>query len=203
MASWILATQVAQWSTFIFVTLDARTQPRMIPLLVGALFTQGRSTVSRWIAAAGVGADFRRYYYALGSLGRKTPSVATMIWHVIQRVVPLPPRIVLALDDTLTKRRGPKVEGAGVHHNPPPGPADANLALWTRMGHDRPGVAASTVGTDRPATVVEVVCPSEGSGEGPSGVPLELSDQTGTGGRVGGVVCGAAVQPSASAVGGC
>jgi hypothetical protein len=32
-------------------------------------------------------------------------------------------RAVFALDDTVTKRYGPHVEGAGVHHNPTPGPA--------------------------------------------------------------------------------
>jgi hypothetical protein len=30
-------------------------------------------------------------------------------------VVPLPERILLAIDDTLTKRYGPHVEGAGRH----------------------------------------------------------------------------------------
>jgi hypothetical protein len=32
-------------------------------------------------------------------------------------------RLVFALDDTVTKRYGPHVEGAGVHRNPTPGPA--------------------------------------------------------------------------------
>jgi hypothetical protein len=31
-------------------------------------------------------------------------------------------RMLLALDDTPTQRYGPLVEGAGVHHNPTPGP---------------------------------------------------------------------------------
>jgi hypothetical protein len=34
-------------------------------------------------------------------------------------------RILLAIDDTPTKRYGPEVEGAGIHHNPTPGPAGA------------------------------------------------------------------------------
>jgi hypothetical protein len=33
-------------------------------------------------------------------------------------------RLLFALDDTPTKRYGPQVEGAGIHHNPTPGPAD-------------------------------------------------------------------------------
>ena len=32
-------------------------------------------------------------------------------------------RLTLALDDTPTRRYGPHVQGAGIHHNPAPGPA--------------------------------------------------------------------------------
>lgn len=39
------------------------------------------------------------------------------------RTLPLPERLLLVIDDSPTKRYGPKVEGAGVHHNPTPGPA--------------------------------------------------------------------------------
>ena len=34
-------------------------------------------------------------------------------------------RLVFAIDDTPTSRYGPWVEGAGVHHNPTPGPANS------------------------------------------------------------------------------
>ncbi len=52
------------------------------------------------------------------------------------RVVPLPERILLVLDDTPTKRYGPKVEGADVHHNPTPGPADQEFLyghVWVTL----------------------------------------------------------------------
>jgi hypothetical protein len=96
--------------------------------VVGALFAQGRRTVSRWIVAADVGARFQRYYYALGSLGRKAGSIALRLLSLVQCVLPVPGRVLLAVDDTLTKRYGPKVEGAGIHHNPTPGPANAKHA---------------------------------------------------------------------------
>jgi hypothetical protein len=35
----------------------------------------------------------------------------------------LPERVLLVIDDSPTKRYGPQVEGADVHHNPTPGPA--------------------------------------------------------------------------------
>jgi hypothetical protein len=43
---------------------------------------------------------------------------------MVEHQLPLGKRLVFALDDTPTKRYGPKVEGAGIHHNPTPGPAD-------------------------------------------------------------------------------
>jgi hypothetical protein len=36
-------------------------------------------------------------------------------------------RILMAIDDPPSKRYGPKVEGAGIHHNRTPGPADAKF----------------------------------------------------------------------------
>ena len=136
MATWNLTAELLAWLPSLLMTLDARTQPRIAPLLAGALLASGRRTVSRWIAVAGGGADFRRSYYALGSLGRKSKGIAPGVLRRIERVVPLPDRIVLALDDTMTKRSGPHVEGAGVHRNPTPGPADAKFAsghVWVTL----------------------------------------------------------------------
>jgi hypothetical protein len=42
----------------------------------------------------------------------------------VLRVVNPGERFLFALDDTPTKRYGPHVEGAGIHHNPTPGPAE-------------------------------------------------------------------------------
>src|ERR671933_394474 len=50
-------------------------------------------------------------------------------------------RLLLALDDTPTKRSGPEVQGAGVHHNPTPGPAGSkflyghNWVVLSRIAH--------------------------------------------------------------------
>jgi hypothetical protein len=46
-------------------------------------------------------------------------------------------RVVLALDDTPTPRYGPHVQGAGVHHNPTPGPAGGPFVyghVWVVLG---------------------------------------------------------------------
>ena len=89
--------------------------------MVGILFADGRRTVTTWLRAAGISAD---YYYFLTSLGRKTELVSTQLMALVLRVLPLPNRLLLVIDDSPTKRYGPKVEGADVHHNPTPGPAD-------------------------------------------------------------------------------
>jgi hypothetical protein len=52
------------------------------------------------------------------------------------RRLPSGDRILFALDDTPTKRYGPKVQGAGIHHNPTPGPADAKFLyghIWVTL----------------------------------------------------------------------
>ena len=46
------------------------------------------------------------------------------------------PRLTVAIDDTPTPRYGPQVEGAGVHHNPTPGPAGEKFVyghVWVTL----------------------------------------------------------------------
>ncbi len=123
MVAWTLPAELMAWVTALAGLLHARLAGRLLPLLCGALFAQGRRTVASWLRAAGVGSEFRLYYYFLGSLGRKAESVASLL--LCRAVAVLAPgdRLLLALDDTPTKRAGPCVEGAGIHHNPTPGPA--------------------------------------------------------------------------------
>jgi hypothetical protein len=55
---------------------------------------------------------------------------------LVLRTVPLPDRLLLVIDDTPTKRYGPKVEGADIHHNPTPGPADQKYLyghIWVTL----------------------------------------------------------------------
>ena len=60
-------------------------------------------------------------------MGRKSESIATQLVALLLRTLPLPNRLLLVIDDSPTKRYGPKVEGADVHHNPTPGPADQSF----------------------------------------------------------------------------
>ncbi len=105
--------------------LDPRSRPRFWSIFFGLLVCrEKRRTAAAWFRAAGIGADFRRAYDAIGSVGRRADRLATVVLTAIDRVLAAAPdRYVFALDDTPTKRYGPHVEGAGVHHNPTPGPA--------------------------------------------------------------------------------
>lgn len=136
MATFQFPAEVAAWIAVLATLVDARQQARLAPLCLGLLFAQGRRTVASWLRAADVGRDFKAYYYFLGSLGRKTESVAGRLLRLVQRTVPLGDRILLGLDDSPTKRYGPHVEGAGIHHNPTPGPADQKFLyghVWVTL----------------------------------------------------------------------
>src|SRR5919108_1047177 len=98
--------------------LHARVAGRLLPLLLGMLFAKGRRTVASWLRGGNLGDDYKAYYYFLGSLGRKVSWVAAVLLRrLVERLAP-GDRLLFALDDTPTKRHGPLVEGAGVHHNP-------------------------------------------------------------------------------------
>ena len=133
---WECPQQWSEWSEWIAAGLHARNRWRLPVLLVGILFASGRRTVTTWLRAAGVSDDFQDYYYFLAALGRKTKSVATQLVTLILRTLPLPDRLLLVIDDSPTKRYGPEVEGADVHHNPTPGPADQSYLyghIWVTI----------------------------------------------------------------------
>jgi len=123
-ANWRCPDDWSDWNEWLAAGLHARNRWRLPLLLTGILFAGGRRTVSTWLRAAGISDDYQDYYYFLAPLGRKTSSVATQLFLLLLRNLPLPDRVLLVIDDSPTKRYGPKVEGADIHHNPTPGPAD-------------------------------------------------------------------------------
>ena len=125
-----------EWTDWLAAGLHGRNSWRLSVLLAGVLFAQGRRTVGTCLRAAGVSADYVGYYDFLARVGRKAKLVSWRLLSLVLRVVPLPERILLVLDDTPTKRYGPKVEGADVHHNPTPGPADQEFLyghVWVTL----------------------------------------------------------------------
>lgn len=103
--------------------LDRRTAPRVQAIACGILFAKGRRTATSWFRAAGITYEFRQAYTAINSVGREARSLA---FHTLRAVSPCldRKRLLVAIDDTPTRRYGPEVEGAGIHRHPSPGPAD-------------------------------------------------------------------------------
>jgi DDE superfamily endonuclease len=120
---WSCPEDWSQWSEWLSAGLHARNRWRLPVLLTGILFASGRRTVTTWLRAAGVSDDYQDYYYFLAGVGRKSESIATQLLALTLRTLSLPERVLLVIDDSPTKRYGPQVEGADVHHNPTPGPA--------------------------------------------------------------------------------
>ena len=133
---WQCPEDWSDWCQWLAAGLHARNRWRLPVLLVGILFAHGRRTVTTWLRAAGVSPDFQDYYYFLAALGHKTKSVATPLLLLVLRTLPLPDRLLAVIDDTPTKRYGPHVEGADIHHNPTPGPADQKYLyghIWVTL----------------------------------------------------------------------
>ena len=106
--------------------MDRRMAFRLAIIVAGMLLAGDRRTASAWFVAGGVQDDWDRFYDCLIRVGRISGKLATAVLGlVVQKFAPgLVERILLGLDDSPTARYGPHVEGAGVHHNPTPGPAD-------------------------------------------------------------------------------
>ena len=142
-----LTAEWRAWVAALSAPLHGRLAWRLSAIVAGIVLASGRRTVSSWWRAARVGSDFRSYYYFLDSIGRKAQQVAAALPEIVTVRIDAGDRLVFALDDTPTKRYGPKVQGAGVHHNPTPGPAGSTFLYghsWVTLSrvahHARCGV---------------------------------------------------------------
>lgn len=142
-----LTTEWRIWVAALAAPLHGRLAWRLAEVVVGILLASGRRTASAWWRVARVGTRFRSYYYFLDSVGRKVQPVAAALWKIVLTQIPAGDRLVFALDDTPTKRYGSKVQGAGIHHNPTPGPAGSQFLYghsWVTLSrvvhHARRGV---------------------------------------------------------------
>lgn len=126
MTSWMIPAVLATWILRLQNIVDARLRDLFGLVFCGMLFTrERRRTCTSWFRAARIGRDFQRGYRTVCLAGRQVKSMASSVLFDIVRspACTESERIKLAIDDTPTQRYGPKVEGAGVHHNPTPGPA--------------------------------------------------------------------------------
>jgi DDE superfamily endonuclease len=127
-----------QWFSRLAAALDRRSAVRLALLFVGAVLARGRRTVTSWIRAAGLSADYKPVYTTVAAAGKRADRIAARLAHgILKPLLAGMSRLVFALDDTPTERYGPHVQGAGVHHNPTPGPAGSPFVyghVWVVLG---------------------------------------------------------------------
>jgi hypothetical protein len=127
MSSWTIPSVLSTSITRLQNSIDRRLRPIFPPVFGGLLMTrERRRTCTSWFRAGGIDREFRSGYRAIGATGR---NAATMGMSILYDIANSPAaakqeRIKLTLDDTPSQRYGPMVEGAGLHHNPTPGPAN-------------------------------------------------------------------------------
>jgi hypothetical protein len=118
--------------------VDARQADLVAPLVQGLLFAHGRRTATSWFRAGACADDFRRAYHLLGTLGRdRVDGFAGVFFSRLRRTIDPGPHWLFAVDDSPTQRYGPCVEGAGLHHNPTPGPTHQRFLyghVWVTCG---------------------------------------------------------------------
>lgn len=125
-----------QWVEWLAAGLHGRSRWRLSLILLGMVFARGRRTVTTWLRAAGISDDFGDYYYFLQPLGRKSKALAERLFMLLLMRLETGNRLLLVVDDSPTKRYGPHVQGAGIHHNPTPGPADQKFLyghIWVTI----------------------------------------------------------------------
>ncbi len=127
-----------EWFSALGRMLDPRSGPRLAWLLVGAVLARGRRTVTSWIRAAGLSGEYRCCYTTVAAAGRRADAIAARLaYEVVKPLVADAGRLTFAIDDTPTERYGRHVQGAGVHHNPAPGPAGGPFVyghVWVVLG---------------------------------------------------------------------
>jgi DDE superfamily endonuclease len=127
-----------QWFSRLASPLDRRSALRLAWLFVGAVLARGRRTVTSWIRAAGLSGQYQPCYTTVAAAGKQADNIAARLIHeAVKPLVAGQTRLTLALDDTPTQRYGPYVQGAGIHHNPTPGPAGSPHVyghIWVVLG---------------------------------------------------------------------
>jgi len=107
------------WVVALCSVLHQRSAWRLAVIFAGISLAKSRRTITSWFRAAGIQKRYKASYYFIGSIGRKTEIVATVLFEImISLIHSKDDRVLMAIDDSPTKRYGPFVQGAGIHRNP-------------------------------------------------------------------------------------
>ena len=117
--------------------LHQRSAWRLSIIIAGIIFANGRKTITSWFRAAGITQRYKAFYYFIGSIGQKTETIATVLFEfMVNLIYRKDARVLMGIDDSPTKRYGPKVQGAGIHRNPTVRPDGAKFIyghLWVTL----------------------------------------------------------------------
>ncbi len=134
---WIFPDSWQIMTIAICSVLHQRSAWRISIIIAGIVFAKGRKTITSWFRAAGITERYKAFYYFVGSIGQKTQIIATVLFEIMIKIVYKNQNTVLmAIDDSPTKRYGPKVAGAGIHRNPTVGPDGAKFVyghIWVTL----------------------------------------------------------------------
>lgn len=130
-------TEWTEWSEWLAAAIDGRSRWRLPLVMLGMVFAGGRRTVTTWLRAAKLQVDYRGHYHVLQTIGHRWLAIGQRLLElVLSQVLKGESRVLLVLDDSPTKRYGPKVEGAGIHHDPTPGPTGNEFCyghIWVTL----------------------------------------------------------------------
>lgn len=123
-----LTGTVANMAAAMSRLLDSRMAFRLPIVIAGAMLAGGRRTAASWFRCAGVKDDWDRFYDLLQSIGKNASELMLPILIVVLKQFDPGEGGFwkMAIDDSPTKRFGPCVEAANIHHNPTPGPGDGD-----------------------------------------------------------------------------
>jgi hypothetical protein len=126
MSSWKMPAVLSTWINRLSSLLDRRLRGVFVLALSGLLFTrERRRTCTTWFRASGIDTEYDSGYLAIAATGRTAKALGmSVLFDIARSPAAASRRIKLTLDDTPTQRYGPHVEGAGLHHNPTPGPTN-------------------------------------------------------------------------------
>jgi len=134
---WIFPDDWQIWIAALCSVLHQHSAWRLAVIFTGIIFAKGRKTITSWFRAAGISQRYKAFYYFIGSIGRKTEIVATVLFEImINLIYKKQQRVLMAIDDGPTKRYGSKVQGAGIHRNPTTTPDGAKFIyghLWVTI----------------------------------------------------------------------
>ena len=202
MVEWPLPPELVLWVAQLATPLHARHAWRLLPLLRGLLFARGRRTVAAWLCAAGLGQDYKRYYYFLGALGRKTRFVASLLLRRRRRR--RRPRRAHPARPGRHPHQALRATRRGRRHPPQPQPRAGRPEVPRRahLGDHRLAGLPPALGRHRPAPARPALRPRQG--RQPADDPLrgQLPHQAPDGRRVGHLGRRLAALPGESPVGG-